>query len=97
MTTAVIEQIIFVPGNPDARGLCCITDRENPTHCWIRAEAHCYDFLQFSFHVRMSAATTCRHVAEAVRRIPRPPQRSLPIRWGWGNFSHLKIDNRRPR
>jgi hypothetical protein len=91
------DEVIFIPGDDEAfRGQCCITDRENPWHAWLRAEDHCFHFHQFTWHVRLETALACRQMAEAAMKQPLPPQRTVPIQWGWGNFPHLGIDKRRP-
>ena len=83
--TPAAEDVIFVAGDDEMfRGQCCITDRENPWHAWLRAEDHCLKFGNIPWHIRMRAALDCRHMAEAIARQPRPPQRTNPIVWGWG-------------
>jgi len=80
----VIEQIIIVPGDPDGV-YTCITDesRPDPSHCWARAAAHIFHFKNFRYFTQLEAATTCRHVIEAILKIPRPP-RKVPVKWGYG-------------
>jgi hypothetical protein len=77
-------QVIIVPGDPENRGLVCITEnRPDPSHCWMRAADHIFHFKSFSYFVQLEAATTCRHMAEAIQKIPRRPKKQT-VRWGWG-------------
>lgn len=78
------ETVTFARGNPDERGFCCITTRDNPWDVWLRAENHCLRMIDLHWKARIRAALDCRIMAEAVMKMPRPPQRSVkPIRWGW--------------
>lgn len=79
------ETTIIVAGDPEKeRGQVCITSdtRPDPSHCWARASLHCFHFQNLNYFVRLESATACRHMAEAVMKLPRPPQRA--IHWGWG-------------
>jgi hypothetical protein len=78
------EETIVVPGDPEARGLVAIWSdtRPHPSHCWARAALHCFNFKNVNYFVQLESATACYHMAEAIRIIPRPPQRA--IEWGWG-------------
>jgi len=80
------EQVIIVPGNPENRGLVCITDdgRPDPSHCWARAADHIQHFKDLNYFLRLEASTTCRHMVEAILKLPRTP-RKAPVKWGWGN------------
>jgi hypothetical protein len=81
---AMIEQTIIVPGDPKAV-FTCITDdsRPDPSHCWGRAMNHIFHFKDVSYFTQLEAAATCRHMVEAILKIPRPPRRA-PVKWGWG-------------
>ena len=80
-----MSSVIVIPGNPEDRGFVCISSptRPDPMHCWLRAEAHCFRFKEFTYFEQLEAATACRHMAEAIMRAPRPPQRAV-VSWGWG-------------
>jgi hypothetical protein len=78
------EQVIIVPGDPGYVGACITDDgRPDPSHCWMRAITHIFQFKTLRYFVQLEAATTCRHMAEAIQKIPRPPRRA-PVKWGWG-------------
>jgi len=80
-----LETIVIIPGNPDERGFTCITDDARPdlSHAWSRAASHIFRFKDMDYFLQMEAATTCRHMVEAILKQPRPPAR-VPVKWGWG-------------
>jgi hypothetical protein len=47
--------VIIIPTNPDLGGFSCITDREDPSHAWLRAASHIFVMFDFPFPVRMAA------------------------------------------
>jgi hypothetical protein len=63
----------------------CITSdtRPDPAHCWERAAVHCFMMKDLPYFVQRAAATECLYMAQAIWKIPRPPQRSV-VQWGWG-------------
>jgi hypothetical protein len=90
------EEILILPGDPSAIGLVCIADREDPRHCWTRAANHILRDVDLPFVARITAAHDCWMMADAIwieQGHKKPPRSAL--QWGWGNFPHLGVDNRR--
>jgi hypothetical protein len=77
----VIEEIIVVPGDPNTQ-VCCITDREDPWHCWLRAAVHCSKFKEFSFAVQIMSSRDCLLAAQAILKEPQLP-RKMPPQFSW--------------
>lgn len=85
----MIEEVIVIPGDPEReRGQVCITAETRldigRSHIWARAGSHIMSFTELNYSSRLEAATFCRHMVEAVLKIPRPPRRVPRIKWGWG-------------
>jgi len=80
----MIEQIIIVSGDPGGVYIC-ITDasRPDPAHAWSRAASHIFRFKDLNYFTAIESATMCRHMVEAILKIPRRP-RGMPVAWGWG-------------
>ena len=79
------DVVVIIPGNPDERGFTCITDdaRPDPSHVWARAHGHIWKMKDVPFFAQVEAATSCKHMVEAILKQPRPPAR-VPVKWGWG-------------
>jgi hypothetical protein len=85
---------IVVLGDPEGIYTDISSDsRPGPWHCWQRAAIHILKMLDVRFQTRIEASLECQHMAQAAERAKIPP-RPETIKWGWGNFPHLGIDNR---